>query len=195
MFGLQSITADFTMHGTLRKSQRTTLAVLVWALMHHPVLEIAALGHRLAAAHTTTAKPAIKRVDRFLGNLRVDLEVACGDLMTTVMGSARTVYLPWDWTDPKAQDGGFQTLSINVPAHGRAIPIAWTTVAKVDLKNRMRDYEEALCARVARLFPTGCHPILLADWGFATTRFFRFLDTLGGDWIIRSQGSVWVQWA
>ena len=115
--------------------------------------------------------------------------------MATVLGSARIVYLTWDGTDPKTKDGVFQTLSINVRAHGRALPIAWTTVAQVDRKHRLRDYAEALWARVARLLPTGCHPILLADRGFATTRFFRCLDTLGGDGIIRSKGRVWVQWA
>ena len=68
------------------------------------------------------------------------------------------------------------------------------TVPKADLKGRMREVEEALCARVDRLLPAGCHPILLADRGFATVRFFRFLDTLGWDWIIRSKGSIWVEW-
>ncbi len=33
-------------------------------------------------------------------------------------------------------------------AHGRAMPIAWMTVAKVNLKDHMRAYEETLwCAR------------------------------------------------
>lgn len=195
MFNLESITAYFATHGTLRKSQRKTLAALVWALMRQPLLGIAAMGHSLAMAHTTPAKHAIKRVDRFLGNLGVDLEVACGDLLPTVIGSARLIYLTLDWTDPKTKDGVFQTLSINLRAHGRAMPIAWMTVAKVDLKDRMREYEAPLCARVARLLPTECHPILLADRGFASVRFFRFVDTLGWDWIIRSKGSVGVEWA
>lgn len=194
MFNLQSITFYYATHGQLRKSQRTTLAALVWALIRQPLLGIAAMGHSLAMAQTTSAKHAIKRVDRFLGNPRIDLEVACGDLITTVVGSARSVYLTLDWTDPKTKDGRFQTLSINVRAHGRAIPIAWMTVAKVNLKDQMRDYEEALCTRVAQLLPAACHPILLADRGFATGRFFRFLDTLGWDWIIRSKGNVRVRW-
>lgn len=118
MFNSQSITSDFGTHGKLRKSQRTTLAALVWGLIRQPLL-----GRRhgvcLAIAHATTAKHAIKRVDRFLGNTRIDLEVACGDLLTTVMGSAQEVHLTLDWTDPKIKDGGFQTLSCN----GRALPI------------------------------------------------------------------------
>ena len=195
MFAMESITTCFQTHGNLRKSQRTTLAALVWALMSQPLLGIAAIGRSLAMAHGTTAKHAIKRVDRFLGNVGIDLEVACGDLIQTVIGAARLVHLTLDWTDPKTKEGRFQTLSIHVRAHGRAIPVAWTTVAKANLQNQMRDVEEALCERVARLLPATCHPILLADRGFATVRFFRFLDALGWDWIIRSKGSVWVRWA
>ncbi len=157
MFRLQSITTFFATHGNLRKSQRTTLAALVWALIRQPLLGIAAMGHSLAMAQTTSAKHAIKRVDRFLGNTRIDLEVACGDLITTVIGAAKEVHLTLDWTDPKTPDGRFQTLSCNVRAHGRALPIAWITVPKVELKHHMREYEHALCTRVAQLMPSSCH--------------------------------------
>ncbi|MDA8192366.1 MAG: hypothetical protein M0Z53_00005, partial [Thermaerobacter sp.] len=93
MFDLQSITAFFSPHGHLRKSQRKTLAALVWALTRQPLLGIAAIVRSLAMAHGTTAKHAIKRVDRFLGNVGIDLEVACGDLIQTVIGAARLVHL------------------------------------------------------------------------------------------------------
>ena len=52
-----------------------------------------------------------------------------------------------------------------------------------------------MCERVARCLPTTCRPILSADRGFATTRFFRFLDALGWDGIIRAKGNILVQWA
>lgn len=45
----------------------------------------------------------------------------------------------------------------------------------------------------SRLLPAGCHPILLADRGFATPVWFRAIDALGWDGIIRSKGSVWVR--
>ena len=68
MFNLESITAYFAAQGRLHKSQRQTLAALVWALMRQPLLGIAAIGHRLAMAHTTTTQHAIKRVS----HLRLD---------------------------------------------------------------------------------------------------------------------------
>jgi hypothetical protein len=72
MFNLQSIPPYFGTHGKLRESQRTTLAALVWAWIRQPLLGIAAMGHSLAIGHTTSAQHAIKRVDRFLGNTRID---------------------------------------------------------------------------------------------------------------------------
>ncbi len=193
MFRLQSITTYFATHGNLRRSQRTTLAALVWALIRQPLLGIAAMGHSLAMAQTTSAKHAIKRVDRFLGNTRIDLEVACGNLITAVIGAAKEVQVTRDWTDPKTPDERCQTLSCNVRAHGRALPIAGITVPKGELKHHMREYEHALCTRVAQLMPFSCHVILLADRGFATVKFFRVLDALGWDWGLRSKGHILVE--
>ena len=99
-----------------------------------------------------------------------------------MVGNAREVILTLDWTDPKTKDGQFQTLRINLRAHGRALPLLWKTVRKTDCKGRMHEYEEALCAKVAALLSAECHVILL--------QFFRFLDGLGSHWVIRSKGHV-----
>ena len=72
--------------------------------------------------------------------------------------------------------------------------MAWITVRKDALKNRTRWYEQQLCQRVAALVPTTCQVLLLADRGFATVEFFRFLDALGWQWIIRSKGSITIQY-
>lgn len=45
--------------------------------------------------------------------------------------------------------------------------------------HHMREYEQALCTHGARLMPSSCRVILLADRGFATVQFFRALDALG----------------
>ena len=108
MIQLQAISTWFATQGTFRKSQRTTIPALTWALLQNPVLGIAAMGRSLAMAGTTTAKPAMKRVNRVLGNRDVNLEVAAGDLMATVVGDVREVVLTLDWTDPNTKDGQFQ---------------------------------------------------------------------------------------
>ncbi len=193
MIQLQSTTSFFQTHGRLRKSQRTTLAALVWTVIQFPLLGSAIIGRHLAMADevTTTAKHAIKRVDRFLGNSRIDMVIAQGDLITYLLDDAPEALLTLDWTDPR--DGVHQFLSLNWRAHGRAIPLGWITVRKDSLKDRMRAIELDLCQRVAQFIPPTCHPILLADRGFATVDLFRALDALRWDWVIRTKGSVWVQ--
>ena len=151
MIELKSITRWFADHGQLRKSQRKTLAALVWALLQDPLSGVAVMGRSLARAKTTSIKHAVKRVDRFLGNGRIDLEVACGDLIAQVVGMAAEVFLTLDWTDLKTPDHAYQTLNGHVRAHRRAIPIAWTTVRKTDRTDQMRAHEIALCQRVARI--------------------------------------------
>ncbi len=83
-------------------------------------------------AQTTQAKYAMKRVDRFIGNTGVDMEVACRDLIETVIGNAREILRTLDWADPKTQDGPFQTGRMHVRAHGQALPIAWKTGRKTE---------------------------------------------------------------
>lgn len=75
--------AYFETHGPLRRSQRKTVAALTWALIRNAYLGISAIGHRLAMTRTTTAKHAIKPLDRFIGigNTSLDMEVACRDLL------------------------------------------------------------------------------------------------------------------
>ncbi|MCL5066249.1 MAG: IS4 family transposase, partial [Firmicutes bacterium] len=68
--------------------------------MHNPVLGIAAMGRSLAMVGNTTAKHAMKRVHRFLGNTDVNLEVASDDLIATVVGDAPEILFTLDWTDP-----------------------------------------------------------------------------------------------
>jgi hypothetical protein len=103
---------------------------LVWTVIHYPLLGLAIMGRHLAMAEsiTTTAKHPMKRVDRFWDNLRIDRGVAQGDLMTHMLQNVSEALLTLDWTDPK--DGIHQILSLNWRAHGRAIPLAWTTVRK-----------------------------------------------------------------
>lgn len=134
------------------------------------------------------AQHAIQRVDRFVGTPRIDMAVAQGALIQTVIGDAPEVVLTVDWTDPK--DGVHQILTLNLRAQGRALPLAWVPVRKDGLKDQMRPYEVAGCQQGAAFVPIGCHVILLADRGFAAPTVFRALHRLGWSWILRTQGAV-----
>ncbi len=64
MVSLESITQFFVNNGTLRLSQRKTLAALVWALWYEPLLRIAKMGRHLAMAKQTTAKHYITQLSK-----------------------------------------------------------------------------------------------------------------------------------
>lgn len=191
MIQLQSITNFFVENSPLRRSQAKTLGALVWSLLDQPLLTTAAIGRQLSKTGTTTPKHAIKRVNRFLGNFRLDMTVAQRDLTAFVLARVSEALLTLDWTD--AEDGVHQILSLNWRAHGRALPIAWETVRKDQLADRMRDIELQLCQRIAPAIPPTCRPLLVADRGFAAPSLFRGLDDLGWQWIIRVKGSVSVK--
>ncbi len=122
---------------TRRQSQRTTLAVLVWAVLSRPLLGVSKIGHHWAMAGGTSAKHAITRVDRFLGNGRIDRTVAPGNLISPDLGGIREALITPDWTSPK--DGVHQILSLNGRTPGRAIPLSGVTVHQNALKDPMRE--------------------------------------------------------
>ncbi|MCY0898055.1 MAG: transposase [Firmicutes bacterium] len=160
----------------------------MWALLPNPLLGVAKIGRRLAVATRRPAKSAMKRVDRFLGNPRLEITVAQADLIQTLLADATEALLTRDWTDP--HDGVHQILALNVRAHGRALPLAWRTVCKAALAGQMRAMEIALCQQAAAAIPPDCHVILLADRGFAAPTLFAALTRLGWEGIIRAPGQV-----
>jgi hypothetical protein len=190
VIGLKSITRTLRPSSTLHAARATPLAPWVWALLHRPRLGIAAIGRALAAATGATAQHAIKRVDRFVGNARLDLAQAPGDLMRHVLRGRRQVLLALDWTD--AHDGVHQILACGVRAHGRAIPLAWLTVRQDQLRDHQRPYEQDLCRRVAAAIPAGCHVVIVADRGFVSPALIACWTALGWDWLIRVPGDRWV---
>ncbi len=76
----------------------------------------------------TPGKHAIKGGDRFLGNPRIDIVRAQGDVISYLLADAPEALLTLDGTDPR--DGVHQILSVNWRAHGRAIPLGWVTARK-----------------------------------------------------------------
>jgi hypothetical protein len=117
----------------LADTPRTRLAAAVWAL----------LPNLLLGAARWPAKSAMKSVDRFWGNPRLDVTVAQADLMHTLLADVTEVLLMRGATDP--HDGVHQILTLNVHTHGQAVPLAWRTVCQARLTGQMRTMEMALC--------------------------------------------------
>jgi len=173
----------------IHKTQVKTLAVLVFGLLRSPRLGVASLGRALPGP--TAEKHRIKRVDRFLGNRRLQVGKCTRPLVQAIAGTRKRLFIAIDWTD--LHDGAHQALVAGVVTRGRALPIWWQVTAKEQLTANQNRFEERFVARLRQLLPPHCEVIILADRGFARVSFLQKLEALGFKYVIRVQRNVWVE--
>ena len=183
--------------GCLRKSQAKTLSVLVAAALVTQRVSLANLGRSVPG--TTTAKHKIKRVDRFVGNQRVEVSDAVRGVWRYVLRRIRKGYkrkplvVSFDWTDVR----GLQTLMACVVIKGRSVPLLWASCSRnVWEGHKSRNsFEEALLLLLRALIPAEWKTpiILLADRGFGRTELGRFCQRYGLHYVIRIQPKVWIK--
>lgn len=167
----------------LRRSQRTTLGYLVAGLVDGGCAGVAAIGRQLPGP--AFAKHKIKRVDRFLGNGRVDLAVVSQALLNWATESGSRLLLALDWTDLPQ---GKKMLSLSVPSRGRALPVHLRVVDERRMWKSQNNLEEGLIKELLTLLPLGTKPVLLADRGFGRTRLMQQLKGWGVSFVLRVQG-------
>jgi hypothetical protein len=170
--------------GAVHRARRVMVLSCVDALLRSNRLTLTSLGRSLGG--TAGAKHRIKRVDRFLGNPRIQLEIplwyralACRLLRRRDL---RPIIL-LDWTHTI---GAFNALIAAVPFLGRAIPI----YAEVHPAERLANphVHRAFLAQLGHVLRPGSRPILVADAGFKTP-FFDACRDRGWDFVIRLRGT------
>lgn len=169
----------------IRRSQSKTLATLVWGLMRSHRVGIAAIGRALGGI----PKHAIKRVDRFLSNPRIDLELAHRALAREVIGPRKRVLVSVDWTQVRAQ----WVLVAGVVVGGRAAPILWAVCWGGQFRTSQNAFEGAFFLLLKTILPPGVEAVILADRGFHRVELLKRLQELGLEYIIRQPGNVWVR--
>jgi len=164
------------------------LAALTGGLLEHRRLGVTALAEGLPA--TTDLRHRIKRVDRFLGNQRLDLEAMFAQLGSYWWTSRRRVLLALDWTDLPNR---CTALVLSVVVGDRAAPIAWHVVRKWRLRHSRNALEEGLLLLVESSWPPEVERIVVADRGFGRTELARFLDAHGWGYVLRVGPKVHVR--
>jgi hypothetical protein len=172
----------------LRKSQRKTLAALVYGLMRSRRVGVAAIARGIPGP--VAQKHKIKLVDRFLGNNRIVIEKAVKPLITWLANSRKRLLIALDWTD--LHDKKHQALFASVILDTRAIPILWRVVEKENPSYSQNQEEERLLEKLKNLIPEGVEVIILADRGFGRVELFKKLELLGFRYIIRVAGTAWI---
>lgn len=168
---------------TLRRSQRTTLGCLVSGLIASGRAGVAAIGRSVPGS--AYGKHKIKRVDRFLGNPRVDLAVMSRVLLNWAACRGGRLVLALDWTD---LPGGKKMLSLAAPTQGRALPLHCRVVDERRMHKSQNWLEEGLLLELKTLLPFGTQVVIVADRGFGRARLMQRCRALGVSFVFRVEG-------
>jgi hypothetical protein len=145
---------------------------------------IHAIGEGYAALAKTDPKHGVKQVDRMLSNgaLRVDDCLAAWSRF--VVGDHRSIVVALDWTEFD-KDSHSTLFAALVTTKGRALPLAWRTVARKNLAGNQSRIEEEFIADLHEWLPKETAITVLADRGFAKMALCEQLEALGWDYVIR----------
>jgi hypothetical protein len=151
---------------------------------------------RIASRAPSAAAPAStrRRLERLLGNPRLDDEVVTADLVRAFAAAwpaGRRWVLIIDETD---RDDHIRSLQVLVAYKRRAIPLA---VRAYRPAGGRRGRRPKLLFRLLRLIaanlPAGTHVTVLADRGLAWPKLIELCEALGWHYVIRVQGQTAVR--
>lgn len=174
---------------SLRLSQAKTLSVLVPAAMTVARASLAQLGRALACQTGIAAKHGIKRVDRFLGNDRIEAAEAVRGVIQSLARPREKLLVSLDWVDIRH----FQCLVLAARLRGRALPLLWAVYQYHDVYRSQNNLEYGLLRLFRTLVPTTVELTLLADRGFGRTEMARLCQELKIHYVIRLQPSAWIR--
>lgn len=156
------------------------------------VLSIHAIGRGYARFTNQLEKHGVKQTDRMLGNSGIAVWELFRPWTAFVVGARKELVIALDWTEFDADDHATLAAYL-ITNHGRATPLIWMTVSKATLKNRRNEHEYRLIERLHECLASEVAITLLADRGFGDQKLYRFLQTLGWDFVIRFRGAIQVE--
>ena len=167
-----------------------SLADAAFGLLNSESLRLHALGEGLALAKGLDKKHATKQIDRLLSNNKLKVWDIAQNWVPYIIGERKEIEVALDWTS--FWHDKQKTLCLNLLTnHGRATPLIWQTVADSRLKNNQGHYEDQILSRLKSVIPDGVKVTIVADRGFASYRFFDFIEReLGFNYVIRLKSST-----
>ncbi len=167
--------------GTMHLARRQALEAVVRAAVRGRRVSVKGLGRAMESK--VAPKHCIKRADRLLSNRDLHEEgfgeyVALGHRL---IGSTRRPVIVVDWSDLDACKRHF-LLRAAVPMGGRTLSV-YEEVHRVKTKEKPKTHKEFL-ARLHKVLPQGCRPIVITDTGFRTP-WFKQVECYGWQWVGR----------
>lgn len=174
----------------IHQRRRDVLAAAVDSVAQGARVSITGMGRGLMAS--TRIKHRVKRMDRLVGNRRLmcERDHYYAAIIERLLGHCPRPVILIDWSD-FSLDRQQQLLRASVPAGGRAIAIYEELHPYALLANRT--VQHRFLARLKRLLPTDCTPIIIADAGFRVP-FFGYVEQLGWHWLGRIRNRDFIRW-
>jgi hypothetical protein len=175
----------------VRRSRRKTLAHIAAGAMKMKGVGVLALGRAMDGP--ATAKHRIKRVDRFLGNEKLEGLALSKALFNILRGHERHPVVLADWTDRHA----FEQLVLSIPRDGRSMPFHAITINSTkfsdETKGALIQAEREILRQLRAMCPAGVKPIIVADRGFGNERWIRDVAKWGWGFVQRLSKQHYVE--
>lgn len=173
---------------SLRRSQAKTLSAIVAAGLGIARVSLAELGRCLSQARGVAAKHCIKRVDRFVGNPRIEPVEAMRGIVQWLARPRKRLLVSLDWVAIRS----FECLVLAARLRGRAIPLLWSVHRDEDLYRSRNNLKYGLLGVLRTMVPASTQVVILADRGFGRAAMAKECQKLQFDYVIRFCPNVYV---
>jgi len=173
----------------LRRSQAKTLSGLVASGLQLARASLAELGRCLSQQNQVATKHCIKRVDRFIGNPRIEPAEGMRGMVEWLARPRQQLLVSMDWVDIRS----FECLVLAARVRGRAIPLLWAVYREPDLYRSRNNLEYGLLKVFRTMVPDSTRVVILADRGFGRTEMARECQELHFNYLIRIRPDVYVR--
>src|SRR5690554_387053 len=180
----------------LHGAQQKTLAFFVDALLSAQDVCLAELAREAAFQSNGRVRYTLKRLWRFLRNPRFSDATITQGLVAWVWPHFHAwahIPISIDWTHNEKRDR-WTTLAASVTLNGRGIPLMMWSYRKTDYDEHLsrNRCEKAFIEHLMRILPDDDRIVLVADRGFASVDFFKWLTKEGFNFIIRVPRTAYV---
>jgi hypothetical protein len=172
----------------LRRSQAKTLSEFVASGLDWGRASLADLGRCVSRTTTVSVKHCIKRVDRFIGNYRIEPVEAMRGAVGWLARPRHRLLVSLDWVEIRS----FLCLVLAARLRGRALPLVWSVHQHPVTERSQNNWEYGLLRAFRTMIPDSTQVVILADRGFGRTEMARECQNLGFDYVIRIRPDVWI---
>lgn len=195
---MNSLTWIHRLCNGFRKSQIKTLNAILTAFIQCKSAILNEIAREMTYRTGVAVDHTLKRINRFLGNKRIDRKVVYANITRFVLRRIRhwkTIPIAFDWSFCEKREK-WQVLAASVVVRGRGIPILIWAFEKGEFgallsQNRVEEaFLTELETLVAPFLRKKQTVVILADRGFARTGLFRHIQDLGWHYVIRVKYNV-----